>query len=146
MEIRSELQIDAPPERVWELTVDVERWPSLTPTVTAVARLDDGPFGLGSQARIEQPGQRPAIWTVTDFVPNAVFSWQTKVATVTMRGGHRLEATADGGTRNALTISLTGLGSSLLGRLVGRKVRQAIQTENEGFKAEAERTSHETPS
>ena len=34
---------------------DVERWSEWTSTVTPAKRLDDGPLGVGSQARIEQP-------------------------------------------------------------------------------------------
>ncbi len=135
--ITSELLIAAPVERVWDLTVDVERWPSLTPTITRVERLDEGEMRLGSQARVKQPAQRAAVWTVTDLEPGSRFVWQTKVGPITMVGGHRLQPT-EAGCRNLLTLEVSGLGSRLFERLVGGRIRQAIETENQGFKRAAE--------
>ena len=44
------LQIAAPVEVVWDVTVDVDRWSEWTPTVEAVRRVDEGPFDVGSTA------------------------------------------------------------------------------------------------
>src|SRR5215213_5897034 len=78
MHLEHRLEIDTPASVVWDLTVDVERWPETTPTMTSVERLDDGPLGVGSQARIKQPAQRPTVWTVTRFEPGRHFAWATK--------------------------------------------------------------------
>ncbi len=137
---RSELLIEAEVDEVWALTVDVERWPELTPTMTRVERLDDGPLAVGSRARITQPGQRPAVWTVSRLEPGVAFEWWTKVGPVTMTGGHQLRP--DGrGCVNLLTLDITGRGSRLVGRLVGRRIGDAIERENRGFKAAAEAAS-----
>jgi hypothetical protein len=135
--IRNEILIEADPSVVWALTVDVERWPELTPTITEVILLDDGPIALGSRARITQPAQRPAIWTVSRFEPGVAFEWWTRVGPVTMTGGHHLAPDAHG-CRNVLTLELTGRGAGLAERLVGRRIGQAIDTENRGFKRAAE--------
>ena len=137
MRLEHDLLIQAPVETVWALTLDVERWPESTPTITEVVRLDDGPLAVGSQARIKQPGQGPRVWTVSRLEGPHEFEWGTKVGTVTMRGGHHLTAEGDG-CRNTLTLELEGFGAGLLGRLAGKKLLQAITTENEGFKATAE--------
>ncbi len=140
MRIESSLVIAASVERVWELTEDVERWPTFTPTMMSVVRLDDGPLRVGSAARIVQPRQRPATWTVTRLERPRLFAWETKVVSVTITGTHRLDAVPDG-CRNTLTVELSGFGRRLLARLVGRKIQQSIETENQGFKRTAERPS-----
>ncbi|MFN8019414.1 MAG: SRPBCC family protein [Acidimicrobiales bacterium] len=137
MAIRDERSIAAPLERVWALTVDIERWPDLTPTITSVERLDDGPLAVGSRARLVQPGQRPAVWTVTRLEAPHAFEWSTKVLGIEMVGTHHLVAEGDG-CRNVLGLELHGFGAGLLARLVGGKVQQAIETENRGFQQAAE--------
>jgi uncharacterized protein YndB with AHSA1/START domain len=42
MEIERIIDIDAPPERVWTVMTEVERWPEWTASVTGVALLDKG--------------------------------------------------------------------------------------------------------
>jgi len=135
--ITNELLIAAPVETVWDLTLDVERWPAATPTITSVERLEAGPMRVGSTARIVQPKQRPAVWTVTELEPKRTFVWHTKVAWLTMTGGHHLER-APGGCLNTLTVDVTGFGAGIVRRLLGRKLQWAIDTENAGFKAAAE--------
>lgn len=140
MDIKDTLEIAAPVDEVWALTADIESWPATTPTITSLERLDEGPLGVGSKARIKQPGMRPAVWTVTAFEPNRRFAWETKLATVTLRGTHELAST-DAGCRNTLSIELAGLGSGLLAALAGSRLRKAITTENLGFKRAAESPS-----
>ena len=137
MKIQSELDIAADIDRVWDITVDVERWPMLTPTITSVERLESGEMRVGSTARIKQPGQRPAVWTVTAISRPELFEWQTKSMGVAIVGRHRL-APAAGGCRNTLTVDVNGVGGGLIRRLFGRKLRETIETENIGFKRAAE--------
>ena len=138
MELRDELVIDAPAAVVWALTVDVESWPQVTPTMSSVARLDDEPFGVGSRARVKQPRQRAAVWTVTRLEPESVFEWSTRTMGMTFTGGHHIEALGEGRCRNVLTLTATGPTATLLGWLLSRPMRQAIATENAGFKRAAE--------
>jgi hypothetical protein len=68
-QVEHRLDIDAPLAVVWGLTIDVERWPSMSPTVTTVKRLDPGPLRMGSQTLVKQPGQPKRIWIVTLLEP-----------------------------------------------------------------------------
>jgi uncharacterized membrane protein len=130
--------IDAPVDVVWRLTTDVERLPSVTPTVTRVVRLDSGPLAIGSRVRIKQPGQFAAVWTVTRLDEGREFAWETRWLGLTIVGVHRLEAAGDG-CRNTLVVEATGRGARVFGLLFGRLLRSAIATENAGFHAAARR-------
>ncbi|MHB1139227.1 MAG: SRPBCC family protein [Microthrixaceae bacterium] len=140
MAIESALVIDAPVERVWELTLDIESWPELTPTMTSVERLDDGALRVGSTARVVQPRQRPTVWTVTALEPRSRFVWSTKLATLTMTASHEVEEVGPDRCRNTLRVELDGFGAGLARRLLGSTMRRAITTENEGFRSAAERS------
>ena len=129
--------IDAPVAVVWRLTTDVEAWPATTPTVTSVRRLDEGPLRVGSQARIKQPWQPAAVWTVTEFEPDAGFSWRMVRPGLVLTGTH-LVAAEPNGCRNILHLDATGPLARALGLLLGGVFRKVLRTENAGFKAAAE--------
>ncbi|MFN8193053.1 MAG: SRPBCC family protein [Nocardioidaceae bacterium] len=134
-------EIDTPVDAMWAITLDVDALPDISPTMTAVERLTPGDLAPGSEVRIKQPGQPARVWTVTTVEAPHRFVWQTKVGPATMVATHALEATGDGATRNTLRIDLTGAGSGLVGRLGGRRIAEALATENAGFKRVAESAS-----
>jgi uncharacterized membrane protein len=137
MRFEDTVTIDAPAQVVWGLTLDVTSWPTITPTMTRIERLDDGPMHVGSSARVKQPRQTAAVWTVTRLEEGREFTWQTKRMGLTMTGSHLIEPTGDG-CRNKLTLDVEGPGSVLFGRLFGRMLQSSIATENAGFRARAQ--------
>lgn len=137
MRVQHEIAIDAPPTRVWNLTVDVEALPDYTPTMTKVVRLDHTPLGVGSRVRIKQPLQRAKVWTVTELDENRRFSWTTRSAGTVMTATHDLIKTSTG-TANTLTVDMTGPLGTVLGALVRRQIVKALSTENAGLKTAAE--------
>ena len=138
--IERSIEIDAPIDELWSLTVDVENLPDLTPTMSRVERLDDGPVAVGSQARIEQPGQRARVWTVTELDRPRRFVWTTRALGMDMAGVHEL-STTNGRTTNTVAIELRGALAPVLGPLVKAPIGRALATENDGFKEAAERTT-----
>jgi len=137
MRIDHSIKIAAPLRTVWDLTVDVESWPEISPYVTRATRLDPGELRPGSRVRIKQPGQGPRVWTVDQYRAPDLFVWSTRVLWLTMTATHELAPAGDG-TRNDLAIDLTGRGSGVLGLLLGGMVRKVLRAENEGFKRAAE--------
>ena len=137
MRFENTIEIDAPADRVWALTTDVESWPAITPTITKVERLDDGPFRTTSTARVKQPGQRTKVWTVTAFDPDHSFTWEARLLGAQMTASHTVTPTGSGAS-NTLVLDFTGPGSGLVGRLVGRQISKALATENASFKRVAE--------
>ena len=137
MQWDNSITIDAPASVVWGLNVDVERWPSMTPTVQSARRLEPGPLRLGSSARIKQPGQTAAVWTVTHFVDGREFAWQTKRLGMIMEGRHVVDPLDAHRCRSTLSVRVTGFGSRLVGALIGRAIAKALRLENQGFKTHA---------
>ncbi|PAP75986.1 SRPBCC family protein [Rubrivirga marina] len=142
MRVEHALRIAAPPDVVWAVTEDVERWPELTPTITSVTRVDDGPLRLGSQARIKQPAQPEAVWTVTEFVDGERFAWETRRPGLRMTGSHRVSLSGNG-TTNHLGVEASGVLAVLLGPFLRPVMHRALVQENEGMKARCEAIARE---
>jgi uncharacterized membrane protein len=137
------VDIAAPVERVWSLTEDIEQWPSITPTVTSVVRLDHGPLGKGSTARVKQPRQAARVWTVTRFEPCDTFAWESRILGMHVVGTHSMTSSASGSV-NTLTLEISDVMSKLLGRVLAPTLRKALAIENAGFKQRAEQTGPAT--
>ncbi len=131
--------IDAPAEIVWGLATNVAAWPEFMPTVQSVERLEEGPLRLGARAMIKQPGQRLALWTVTELTPGHTFTWESRRRGVTMTGHHRVEPEG-AGTRSTLELTMSGPLAPVLGPVLGPLMRRVLRTENACF---AERAQQE---
>lgn len=137
MRLEHRQRIAAPISRVWEVTVDIDALPQVTPTISAIERLDDQPLGVGSEVRIKQPVQRAKVWTITEFVVDHRFTWVTESAGLAMTATHELAETADG-TENTLSIDIDGRFARILGPLMAVPIRRALATENRGIRTAAE--------
>lgn len=133
MDITDRLDIAAPAATLWDLETDIEGWPIVLPTVTSAKRLDDGPLRVGSSARLEQPGLRPAVWSVSELEPGTSFTWGTRLFGVRTDAIHVIEPTADGCT-NTLALRLYGWRGRVLGLLAGGRMRATIARENRAFR------------
>ena len=136
--------IDAPAEVVWRLATDVAAWPEFMPTVQSVERLEEGPLRLGARAMIKQPGQRRALWTVTQMTPGHSFSWESRRRGVTMTGHHRVEQEGTA-TRSTLVLTMSGPLAPVLGPVLGPLMRRVLRTENACFAERAQQESLRAP-
>lgn len=134
MILEHSILIAAPMPIVWDRTVDVERWPEWTPTVTSLKRLDDGPFRCGSAALIRQPGLPEARWVVTAMTPGEQFTWETRVRGMRMIATHKL-ASQGADTKSVLRLEFRGLTARLLWPLIRRAARRSLEKENAALKA-----------
>jgi hypothetical protein len=73
---------------------------------------------------------------VTLLEPGRAFAWRAKILTMQMVATHLVEAT-EAGSRNTLRLDLSGPAARVFGPLLKRRLLQVLQTENEGFRAEA---------
>jgi uncharacterized protein YndB with AHSA1/START domain len=130
--------ICASDERVWAALADVEHWPDWTPSMTTVTRIDDGPFALGSQARIKQPKLGTMVWTVTELTPGHSFVWQAKRPGLTLVAGHYLSPVSNDTVNLTLTVEQKGLLGRMLEPLTEKSAKRYVQLEAEGHKRRAE--------
>ena len=138
MAFRHSQEVQAPPQRLWELTLDIARWPQWTPTMTSLERLTPGPLALGSQVRIKQPGQPSAVWTVTALEAPGLFQWQTRLSWgPVLTGTHRIFP-HPGGCLNQLELQVSGKLAWLLGLSGAPWIWLALWLENRGFRRAAE--------
>ncbi|GGP92944.1 putative membrane protein [Actinomadura coerulea] len=137
MHFETSVDIDAPPETVWNLLKDVERWPDMTASMDRVELLDE-PFTLGSRARVHQPKLPAAVWTVTAFDDNRTFTWESRSTGVTTTGAHEIVPTPDGGSTVRLTLDQKGPLAPVFALLAGRLTRRYVTMEAQGLKAKAE--------
>ena len=132
------IEIAASPELIWSTLSDVERWPEWTASVSTVERLDAGEFGVGSRARVKQPGMPGLVWEVTEYTPGEVFNWTSTVTGVTTTGGHRLAPARDGRVSVTLSLDQEGFLAPVVSRLTGSRSRRYVQMEADGLKRRSE--------
>jgi uncharacterized membrane protein len=129
--------IDAPPEKVFAVLCDVERWPEWTSTMTSVQRRESGRFAVGSTAQVCQPRLRPAVWQVTEIEDKRNFTWSTRSPGLCMTAGHSIEPKGPG-SRVTLSFELSGFIAPLVSWLYGGLIERYMTTESQGLKKRSE--------
>jgi carbon monoxide dehydrogenase subunit G len=139
MDFAISVEIAAPPDRVWAVLSDIEKWPEWTPSITSIERLDGGPLRVGVRARIRQPKLAPALWTVS-AADNRSFTWVTRAPGITVTASHVVEAVGTG-SRVTLALKFAGLFGGLIGRLTRRLNERYLGYEAAGLKRRSEERS-----
>jgi hypothetical protein len=129
--VRTETIIEAPPERVWEILVDVGRWHEWNPTFFDVREgtlapghelrmnLQLGPLKvpMRQQVRTVDP-PRELVWRSKQLVPAAAFD---------VIRSFRLEPAGEGRTRLVQSEHLFGYLAPLMARLIGKLVAKGYE-------------------
>jgi len=132
-----DVEIAAPPERVWAVMSDIERWHEWTRSVTSITRRDSGPLAVGSRVAIRQPKFPPALWTVTALEPGRSFAWMNVAPGIRVLATHSVEGTASG-TRVRLSLEYRGIFGGLLARLTKGITERYLAMEANGLKRRSE--------
>jgi hypothetical protein len=125
-------QVDAPPESVWLVMADVERWPDWTPTVSSARRLEGGPFRLGSRVMLTQPRLPRATWVVTEIDEGHGFTWESGGPGLRSIARHKIAAAGEGCTVT-LSVEQRGPASPLVDLLWGRLTQRYVELEAESL-------------
>jgi uncharacterized membrane protein len=135
------IDVAAPARHVWDVLVDVERWPEWTDSVTSVRLLGGGPLAVGSRVELSQPRIPTGTYTVTELEPGSVFVWEQRQPGSTVSAHHVCTPLPDGGTRVELRVVMVGVIGRVVGRLYRRLTERYLAMEVTGLKARAESTA-----
>jgi len=72
MKFASNIDINAPPEKVWTLIDKLEQWPQWMPSIKKIERISKGPLAAGSQLSVTVKVSGftvTLLMTITEFVP-----------------------------------------------------------------------------
>ena len=119
--------------------LDVEKWPTWTPSMRSVKRLDPGPLIVGSRVLIRQPKFPPTLWTVTEKVTGSRFTWRSGLPGMWVFATHAVVPTANG-SNVTLTLHYHGLLGKLLARMTRGVTRRYLEFEANGLKQRSEQT------
>ncbi len=70
--IVSQIDVAAPPEKIWAIVEDVRRYAELAPPTEQMIEVPDGPVGVGYSYRMHagiKPFVRDSTWEVTEWNP-----------------------------------------------------------------------------
>jgi hypothetical protein len=139
-ELRSEIVIDAPPERVWETLTDFTAFPDWNPFIQQVQ--GEPREGAKLQVRIVPPGGRGMTFkpTVLEAVPSRSLRWLGRAGLPGLFDGEHsftLEPIASGQTRLIQAERFNGLLVPLAGGTLA-KTHRGFEAMNEALKHRVE--------
>ena len=138
MRFEKSIEIDASPQRVWDVLTDIDAWPQRIETVDTVELLTPAPMTKGSRVRLKQPKLPDGTWDVSVWDAPAYFEWTQKEGGITNVAGHRVEPLGEGRARLTLTLDMRGLLVPIFGRLYKGLTNRYMALEAEGMKRAAE--------
>ncbi len=138
MRFEQSVEIDAQPQRVWDVLSDLEAWPRRIETVDEVELLTPPPVAVGARVRLKQPKLPEGTWEVTSWDAPSSFEFRQQSGGVTSTAGHRVEALDDGRSRLTLTVEMRGLLVPIFGRIYRDLTNRYMAIEADGIKRAAE--------
>jgi len=94
--VEAEVDINRPPEEVFDYCSDHRHEPEWNPMMTHIAKLTGGPVGAGTRYAAEFVKGLPMVMECTRYERPATWSLTGDSPAMTTRGGSRVLPTADG--------------------------------------------------
>lgn len=130
--------INALPGDIFKVLMDFGRWEQWTASITEMSILDNGRRGMGARIKILQPKLPPAIWTVTECLPEKSLTWEKKSFGLVMLSEH-LVLTGNNGTSVTIRMTYQGPLAGLFYMLTHALTDRYMTMEIEGLKRECEK-------
>jgi hypothetical protein len=135
------IEIDAPPQLVWEVFSDVERWPEWTASVTSLTGQDGSALAVGRGFAIKQPGLQKLVWKVAELEPGTSWTWVHRSPGVLVTAHHYVTALPGGRTLVRQKLDQRGVLGALVGQLTVKRTKRFLEMEAQGLKARSEELS-----
>jgi uncharacterized protein YndB with AHSA1/START domain len=132
---RSEIEIGAPPEVVWDVLTRFEQWPQWNPDVKSMSF--DGPLAPGAEFRWKA-GPGTIVSTLEQVEPPRLVRWRGRTMSIKAIHEWRLEP-RDGGTHVETEETFAGLLARLLRGTLQKTLDKALADGLRYLKREAER-------
>ena len=142
-ELRTHIEIEATPERVWEVLTDFAAYPEWNPFIQTIE--GDAAPGSKLEVRIEPPGGRAMTFkpTVLEAAPRQELRWLGRVLVPGFFDGEhslRIEPIDDSRIRFTQSERFTGVLVPLFGKGL-EKTQRGFTAMNESLKRRAEATA-----
>jgi hypothetical protein len=142
-ELRTQIEIEATPDRVWEILTDFAAYPEWNPFIQTIE--GDAAPGSKLEVRIEPPGGRAMTFkpTVLEAAPRQELRWLGRVLVPGLFDGEhslRIEPMGDSRVRFIQAELFTGVLVPLFGKGL-EKTERGFAAMNEALKRRAEATA-----
>jgi hypothetical protein len=145
MRTENQVAISAPPDVVWSVFTDVERWPTWTRSISSIESLDGGGIELGRRFRIRQPRLPVLVWRVTDVRPGSSWTWTATSSGARTDAWHRVAPEGEAGCVVSQGIDQRGPVGVVVGLLMRRLTQRYLTLEAEGLKRASEERARDIP-
>ncbi|ORV92112.1 polyketide cyclase [Mycobacterium interjectum] len=135
------IEIDAPPQLVWDVFSDVEHWPEWTASVTSLRGRDGSALAVGRRFAIKQPGLQKLTWKVTEIDPGTSWTWVCRSPGVLVTARHYVTALPGGRTLVRQELDQRGVLGALVAQLTVKRTKRFLAMEAQGLKARSEQLS-----
>lgn len=134
----SSVEIDASAPLVWDVFVDVERWPEWTASMEQIVAFDGPGIEVGKRFKIKQPRLPNLLWEVTAVEGGVSWTWRAQSRGATTLATHEVIQQGPDRTLVRQRIEQRGPIGALVGVLTRRLTRRYLDLEAEGLKARSE--------
>jgi uncharacterized membrane protein len=138
---KDSIEIDAPPQLVWDVFSNVEGWPEWTASVTSLAGLDGSTLAIGRRFAIKQPGMQKLKWQVTEIDQGSSWTWVQRSPGVHVIARHYVTPQPGGRTLVSQELDQGGWLGALVGKMMVKKTKRFLEMEARGLKARSEQLS-----
>ncbi len=119
MQIQLSIDIDATPEQVYAVGMDIECWPNVVSAITNTEILSDGPISVGTvfrETRIMFGREASEVMTIATLEPPHRYLFTAENHGTAYVTDHIVEALPDG--RSRLSVIFTGTAKTFLAHLL----------------------------